>query len=106
VEGRTDLFDTPYGTAFIQRTFLADEGRVCPWQDPDVVIGGLFPYDGRYHSRNATELDMQPIIIYSLSRCSPDRERDLAHWLDRYVNKARFIARRHKGQFRLGRRRK
>ena len=70
VECGTDLFDAPDRSTLVQLTLLANERGSGAFENPDVVVGGLFADDGGDHSGQTAEFYVED-IIYGLTRGAP-----------------------------------
>ena len=51
-------FDSPNGAALVQFAFRFEEARGSPADHPDVRVGRLLAYYGGYHSRYASDVDV------------------------------------------------
>src|SRR4051812_9683116 len=61
-EGRTDLFDTPDRTAFVELSLFTNERWKSAGQNPDVKVRRLFADQGSDHPRETAEFHMQHIV--------------------------------------------
>ena len=61
-ESGADLFDAPDRSTLVELTLFSDERGSGAFENPDMVVGGLFADDGGDHSGQAAEFNVEDII--------------------------------------------
>src|ERR1700677_4175624 len=103
-ECRADLLDTPNGHSLIKLALLANERGSGAFENPDMVVGGLFADDGGDHSGQAAEFNVED-IVNGLARGAANAKGHFPGGSYGDADQPRLCGWRDKGQFGLRSRR-